>query len=151
MRVIVQRQAGKPGEPVRGSLYAKNGDKEFRCLTLERPDTLIAAGTYPLKWTRSPRFSRARSIKLGKPVDVFTPEITDVSGRAGLRIHVANYVRQLAGCIAPGFEFKDINADGKIDIARSLAAYDMLVDFLLTGGITDGKWTITIRDGLRLL
>lgn len=133
MRVIVQRQSAAPGEPVRGSLVVKDAAQEFRCLTIERPDTLIAAGTYPLKYTRSPRFSRARSIKLGKPVDVYTPEILNVTGRAGLRIHVANFIRQLAGCIAPGFGFSDLNRDGQIDISKSAAAYDMLVDCLWTG------------------
>lgn len=148
MRVIVQRQPAKEGEPVRGTLIVKDVEHEFRCLTLERPDTLIAAGTYPLKYTRSPRFSRARSIKLGRPVDVFTPEIQSVTGRAGLRIHVANYVRQLKGCIAPGFRFKDIDGDGKIDIAESTAAYDALVDCLLTGGIDEGC-VIIIKDAVK--
>lgn len=128
----------------------KDAAQEFRCLTIERPDTLIAAGTYPLKYTRSPRFSRARSIKLGKPVDVYTPEILNVTGRSGLRIHVANFVRQLKGCIAPGFVFRDIDGDGKIDIAESTAAYDALVDCLLTGGIREGGCVIIIKDAVKV-
>ena len=120
----------------------------FQCSTLERADRLIAAGTYTLKWTRSPRFSRAATIKKGFPMDVYTPEILGVTGRSGLRIHVANYTRQLEGCIAPGYTLVDLDKDGKIDISQSTAAYDALVDCLLTGGLRDSAegFRITIRD-----
>jgi hypothetical protein len=113
---------------------------------LERADKLIAAGTYPLKWTRSPRFSRAATIKKGFPMDIFTPEVMNVPGRSGLRIHVANYTRQLEGSIAPGYSFTDLDKDGQIDISQSTAAYDALVDCLLTGGIRENDFRITIRD-----
>ena len=81
-------------------------------------------------------------------MDVYTPEILGVTGRSGLRIHVANYTRQLEGCIAPGYTLVDLDKDGKIDISQSTAAYDALVDCLLTGGLRDSAegFRITIRD-----
>lgn len=149
MKVTVQRLAVPVGTPVMGSLTVTNGTAfriMFRCSTLERPDTLIAPGTYRLAMTRSPKFSRAASIKAGRPVDIYTPEILDVPGRAGLRIHVANYTRQLQGCIAPGYSYQDLDKDGKIDISQSTAAYDALLDCLWTGGTRSEVHTITIRN-----
>lgn len=116
------------------------------CSTIERADKLILAKTYPLAMTRSPKFSRAASIKAGRPVDVFTPEIQGVDGRAGLRIHVANYTRQLEGCIAPGRSFTDLDKDGTIDISQSQLAYDELIDCLWPDKDYSVVHTITIRD-----
>lgn len=79
-------------------------------------------------------------------MDIYTPEIAGVAGRSGLRIHVANYTRQLEGCIAPGYSFTDLDKDGTLDIAESTKAYDALVDCLLTGGIRESEFRITIRD-----
>lgn len=45
--------------------------------------------------------------------------IKDVPGRAGIKIHVANYVFQLRGCIAVGKDHKDIDRDGVIDVTES--------------------------------
>lgn len=147
MNLTLQR-IEKRGNTVTGSLTVSNGGFRIRfaCSTLERADKLIQAGTYPLKWTRSPRFSRAATIKKGFPMDIYTPEILGVPGRSGLRIHVANYTRQLEGCVAPGYSFTDLDKDGKLDIAESTKAYDALVDCLLTGGIRESDFRITIRD-----
>ena len=147
MNVTLQR-IERRGNTVTGSLTVSNGGFRIRfaCSTLERADKLIQAGTYPLAWTRSPKFSRAATIKRGFPMEIYTPEITGVAGRAGLRIHVANYTRQLEGCIAPGYSFTDLDKDGQLDISQSTAAYDALVDCLLTGGIRDRDFRITIRD-----
>ena len=49
MKVTVQRLAVPVGTPVMGSLTVTNGTAFrilFRCSALERPDTLIAPGTY---------------------------------------------------------------------------------------------------------
>lgn len=147
LNVIVQR-IERRGNAVTGSLTVSNGGFRIRfaCSTIERADKLIAPGTYPLKWTRSPKFSRAATIKRGFPMDIYTPEIAGVAGRSGLRIHVANYTRQLEGCIAPGYSFTDLDKDGTLDIAESTKAYDALVDCLLTGGIRESEFRITIRD-----
>ena len=147
MNLTLQR-IEKRGNTVTGSLTVSNGGFRIRfaCSTMERADKLIQAGTYPLKWTRSPKFSRAATIKKGFPMDIYTPEILGVPGRSGLRIHVANFTRQLEGCVAPGYSFTDLDKDGKLDIAESTKAYDALVDCLLTGGIRESDFRITIRD-----
>ena len=142
MRVTVQR-IERRGSAVTGSLTVTNGLAfriRFACSTLERADKLIAPGTYPLALTLSPKFSRAA----GKPVK--TPEITGVTGRSGLRIHVANYSRQLEGCIAPGYSFTDLDKDGTIDVAESSKAYLALMDCLWPEGTESVVHTITIRD-----
>lgn len=145
MRVVVQRSAGS-GPAVRSSLSVSNLYRAvFRCSSIERAATLIDPGEYPLAYTRSPKFSRAASIKAGRPVDVFTPQIMDVPGRDGLRIHVANYVRQLEGCIAPGYAFMDLDKDGVIDVSESRLAYDNLVDILFPEGGRQQVHTIKIN------
>lgn len=64
-------------------------------------------GKYKCKYTMSPSFGFK------------TYEITSVPGRSGVRIHSANYVSQLRGCIALGDAHKDINADGLSDVVHS--------------------------------
>lgn len=70
-------------------------------------------GKYLCKYTKSPSFSASA----GR--DVYTYEVVGVPGRAGIRIHSANYISQLRGCIALGNAHKDINADRIIDITHS--------------------------------
>ena len=69
----------------------------------------IPKGTYTVKWTFSPRFMK------------YTYEIQGVPKRSGIRIHSANYARQLNGCIALGNQFSDIDKDGKLDVINSRA------------------------------
>lgn len=92
----------------------------FTARTLELPDkanannvSRILAGKYLCKYTRSESFSKAK----GAPV--YTYEITSVPGRAGVRIHSANYYTQLRGCISLGNAHKDINADAQLDVIHS--------------------------------
>lgn len=47
--------------------------------------------------------------------------ILDVPNRDYILIHQANYVRQLEGCVAVGNMFTDIDKDGLIDVANSVA------------------------------
>lgn len=86
----------------------------FRFKTLELPwkDNIqkisrIPAGTYQAIATR-----RASNGKYGIL-------LLDVPGRSGIMIHIANYVRELWGCFAPGNKFKDLDRDGYIDVANS--------------------------------
>jgi hypothetical protein len=145
VEVTIQRTAGDAVSAVQGTLTVSNDfGLKFHCLTIERPDKLITAGTYTLSYTKSPRFSK----KAGK--DVYTPEIHQVDGRAGLRIHPANYFRDLEGCIAVGRRYADLDKDGSTDISESKLAYDALVACLLTGGIRESDFRITIRDAYRL-
>lgn len=54
----------------------------------------------------------------------------DVPGRSEILIHVANYVNQLMGCIAPGLYHRDIDNDGIIDVTNSGDAMDILKIYL---------------------
>lgn len=45
--------------------------------------------------------------------------LRDVPGRSEILIHTANFVRELRGCIAPGYTHKDIDGDGIIDVSDS--------------------------------
>lgn len=92
----------------------------FLARTLELPDkanannvSCIIPGKYICKYTKSASFSAAK----GAPV--YTYEITSVPGRAGVRIHSANYYTQLRGCISLGAAHKDINADQQLDAIHS--------------------------------
>lgn len=73
----------------------------------------IPPGAYPCQWTRSNRLSQLAGH------DVYTYEVLNVLGRAGIRIHSANYFFQLKGCIALGNALKDINMDNHLDVIHS--------------------------------
>lgn len=92
----------------------------FTCKSLELPDkknasrvSCIPEGVYICKYTKSPLFSK----NAGK--DVFTYAVLNVPKRAGIRIHSANYARQLLGCIALGAAHKDLDIDGQLDVIHS--------------------------------
>jgi hypothetical protein len=51
----------------------------------------------------------------------------NVPGRSEIEIHIANYVRELKGCIAVGLGRGDIDGDGLIDVKHSKAALDALL------------------------
>lgn len=94
----------------------------FTCHTLELPwrynearVSCIQAGTYPAVLTYSPRFKK----KLW--------EVLNVKGRSAIRIHAANYVRELQGCIALGMSRVDIDKDGTMDVARSKEAMELFM------------------------
>jgi hypothetical protein len=122
------------GDQTLGCLSVVSKNKVlFLCKSLELPDkdnaksiSSIPAGRYLCKWTMSPRFKRNMY------------EVTGVPGRAGIRIHSANYARQLHGCIALGDSAKDLDKDGLLDITHSgatCAAFEKLMngkDFYIT-------------------
>ena len=99
----------------------------FTCRTLELPykdnQNSISSfnpGKYKCKYTMSPSFK------------IKTYEITNVPGRAGVRIHSANYVSQLRGCIALGDAHKDINGDKLSDVTHSgktVAEFEKLMNY----------------------
>lgn len=109
----------------KGTLGRINYD-EFAGKTLELPwlnnapkISCIPIGDYPTIWSFSPHFKR------------FTYEVTGVKGRAGIRIHAANFTRQLLGCIAIGDEFKDLDSDGSTDILHSGATLSKFETLML--------------------
>lgn len=87
----------------------------FTCKTLELPwldnkpkISCVSPGIFPLVWEYSDKFKK------------YLWELKDVPGRSESKIHNANYVRQLEGCIAVGKKFIDIDYDGLRDVTSSV-------------------------------
>jgi hypothetical protein len=55
-------------------------------------------------------------------------ELKGVPGRSEVKIHAANYTKELLGCIAVGLIYKDMNADGIPDLGNSSVALAKLHD-----------------------
>ena len=121
--------------------------KVFSCKTLERPwvenknkVSCVPAGSYPVVLEYSAHFKR----KLN--------ELKLVPGRSEVKIHVANFVTQLEGCIAVGLSVGDINKDGIPDMVSSRVALDRMQEAL--GSVEHwtleilGNGTDTLRDGM---
>jgi hypothetical protein len=99
----------------------------FTARTLELPwkgnagqISSFTEGKYTCQYTMSPSFGFK------------TYAITSVPNRAGVRIHSANYVTQLRGCIALGDAHKDINLDGLSDVVHSgdtVKAFEKLMNY----------------------
>lgn len=86
----------------------------WSCKTVELPwvgnqrnVSCIPVGKYNCVWSYSPAFKR----------NLFL--VDGVVGRSGIRIHVANFVHQLRGCIAVGYNYQDIDKDGNLDVEMS--------------------------------
>jgi len=101
MEILVRRGPSAQGATI-GQLYV-NGEHE--CYTLEDEvregpkvpgETAIPEGRYRVTITRSNRFSKAAGH------DVFTPELQDVPGFSGIRIHKGNWAKDTEGCILVG-------------------------------------------------
>jgi len=93
----------------------------FKCVTLELPwrdnqrnISCVPEGGYPMDFEYSAKFDR------------MLWELKEVPGRSECKIHPANYVEQLNGCIALGGEVKDINGNGIADITASRATVNRL-------------------------
>ena len=56
--------------------------------------------------------------------------LQNVPGRSEILVHVANFVRQILGCIIPGIKHKDIDKDGIIDVANSGEAMQIIKDWV---------------------
>lgn len=107
-------------------LISEFGNTLFKCVTLERPDkgnangiSCIPKGTY---------------ICIKIPATEHIPYehilVQNVSGRAGICIHIANYVSQIQGCIVVGDSFGDLNHDGEPDVLNSKKTFDELMELL---------------------
>ena len=82
-------------------------------------ETAIPKGIYKVVLSVSPKFQyRPWAKKYGGLV----PEITNVKGFSGIRIHPANFATELLGCIAPGINSK------KGQVTASQATYFKLMD-----------------------
>lgn len=106
----------------------RNNENNVSCIPVNTEENPF----YLCKYTRSPRMSKEaleRWLKKNPTLtetdcpedekNVYTYEVLGVPGRAGIRIHPANYARQLLGCIALGDESKDLDLDGQNDVLHS--------------------------------
>lgn len=111
-----------------GHLYLKDetGSIVWQGVSIELPykgnqqnESAIPAGIYELEYlSNSPSFKYPHYW------------VKDVPGRGAIKIHVANYVQELRGCIAPGRTHKDLNKDGIIDIFESAKALNQIVSIM---------------------
>lgn len=142
LTIPLYRAPSEPNQTL-GQIISK--ELNFHCNTLELPwknnqsnVSCIPANKYLVKWTRSNRISKMhldRWLKKnpGKTEkdcpdaekNVFTYEIFGVPGRAGIRIHSANYFHELKGCIAFGSDLKDLDMDTNLDLVHSGATVAM--------------------------
>lgn len=88
----------------------------------------IPEGIYDVEKTYSPAFKK----------DLWL--IKNVPGRSGIRIHSANYVSELLGCIAPGMERYDLNKDGIIDMKSSKKALSLMEENIPDKFKLEIKW-----------
>ena len=86
----------------------------FSCSTLEldydnnkRNTSSIPAGFYSMTFEHSNKFERNLW------------ELKGVPNRAEIKIHSANYYRQLQGCIGIGKDLIDLDGDGQYDLTNS--------------------------------
>ena len=101
-----------------GLLLVLDGhDLLYRCYTLELPwrnnmrnVSCVPTGTYRIVYEYSPRFKR------------HLWELKDVPVRSECKIHTANFVFQLNGCLSPGLSYKQLDHSGPIDITQSRKA-----------------------------
>lgn len=112
----------------------------FSCKTIELPPegnkssiSRIPADTYTLVTMRDKmlQWSRFNYPHLW---------IKNVPNRKGIKIHIANYYTQLAGCVAVGEEFSHINDDEYVDVTNSENTLEKLVK------ISPNETEIEIRD-----
>lgn len=87
----------------------------------QREISRIPAGLYP-----------AVAVKRNKD-GKYAIQLLDVPGRSYIQFHIANYVRQLLGCFAPGTSFKDIDNDGILDVTSSKVVMDKLQEYFPLG------------------
>jgi hypothetical protein len=113
MLLTVRRAYGPKATP--GTLYI-NGN--FHCHTLELPrEKCIPEGEYALHLTYSPRFNR------------IMPQIMNVSGFEGIRIHWGNFVKDTQGCLLVGYE-KSVDGAGVPCVLRSKVCFNELFAWL---------------------
>lgn len=120
---VLTRQPSTDKETL-GEMICTNGSNTLTVKTLELPwlnnqknISCIPTGVYKCSWTYSLKFPTG------------TYQVLNVSGRSGIRLHIANYYKQVEGCIALGTELKDINKDGITDTANSTIAFNSLKAF----------------------
>lgn len=100
-------------------------------------ETAIPTGTYEVKLTYSPKFAGR---VWGKKYNGQVPEIMNVKGFSGVRIHPFNTASQSYGCISVGRNLEK----GKILEATSYY-YKLMDNYIVPTIKNNGKVFITIR------
>ena len=115
---------------LKAATYGELTCGKFECKTLELPDknnqtniSCIPEGKYAYKVLESSR-----------RFDYPHVWILDVPGRTGIKIHVANFVRELRGCPCVGSYFKDIDEDGILDVVDSRDTLEDLIEVIPESG-----------------
>lgn len=118
--LLIQRKVIGAVATLSNMTLSSGAEVLFQSPAVENSKLRIAPGVYFAHFTRSPRFSAEAKR------DVFTWEILGVlegkRRRVGIRIHPANFARDLLGCVAPGLDVADIDKDGVYDMTQSRKA-----------------------------
>lgn len=116
---------------------------------LENGRTIFEFKTLELPWkgnepdvSRIPQGAFQSVAIIGYKSRKYGIHLMGVVGRGEIMIHVANYARQLRGCIAVGTAFKDLNADGIMDVEDSRKVMQRLEQIFPL----DTKMNVTITD-----
>lgn len=88
MNIVIRRMKTKAGV----CLGVLEVDGSPNCLTLERGEVEIPAGTYPVTLTQSDHLGR------------LLPLLHNVPGRTAIRIHSVNKSEELEGCVGVGLK-----------------------------------------------
>ena len=117
MRLLLERIHSSKTDTL-GILFV---DGKFYCYTVEdeyrevkvMDETRIPQGTYWIALTYSNRFDRTM------------PEIKDVPGFTGIRIHSGNTEKDTSGCLLVGF-IAQVNHTGSSSVGNSRVAFEDL-------------------------
>ena len=117
--------------------YAKTATTGELSVVDESGRVLVKVSTLELPWmNNSPRVSCIPAGKYRIAFEYSTAfkrylwELKDVPGRSEVKIHAANYTRQLKGCIAPCLSHGDIDGDRIVDGLNSANALQKIMDAL---------------------
>lgn len=128
MNRLILRRSTYSRDCTHGTLQVVDakGAQLVRVFTLELPwknnkpqVSCIPAGKYRIKREYSPAFKR------------HLWELKDVPNRSEVKIHAANYVKELKGCIAPCLRLGDLDGDRIVDALNSAKALQSIHDALV--------------------
>lgn len=124
MKAYLKRQSDD-GKATNGIFFfeTEDGVKTFASLELPWKDnkikiSCIPIGSYKVITTFSNKYQK----------DMW--QVLNVEGRSGIRIHSANYSRELEGCIALGLQRTDLDNDGTMDVGDSRTAIKLAKFYL---------------------